>query len=367
MKIEYIRNIQVGYMRVTLSKPLSKTEEEMLTRNTIEGLLPVRWQKENDKYLLRYDITGKQALDGVLENTLVDERLLKSLLVGIYVAVKQLEKYLLPQEGLLLSPESIFWDYKTETMHFCYCPEREELLQERIVKLMEYVLAKTDHKNISVVQLAYGVYEEVQKPTFCMEDLPGYLQLQNSPAIEQRSEEIIREEKSEMEEAHLVLKQNYVQREFEKWINKMRWKDKIMAWIRDKIYKMARKEKMAEAVVFDETERVEEESATIILGVPQNEVEGVLRYEGVNSLPDIYISKVPFTVGSADNCDGIIKHPNISRYHAKITYQDETYFIEDLNSTNGTRVNGGMLSYKTRVSLKKNESLYLANEPYRFL
>lgn len=361
MKIEYVRNIQVGYMRVTLSKPLNRTEEEMLTRNIIEGVLPVRWQKENNNYLLRYDITGKQALDGVLENTLADERLLKSLLVGIYVAVKQLEKHLLSQEGLLLSPETIFWDYKTETMHFCYCPEREEPLQERIAKLIEYVLAKTDHKNILAVQLAYGVYEEVRKPAFCIEDLPEYLQLGRRQEIEQRSEE-----EKEFEELYSVPEQNDKKNELEILLNKLSWKETVISWIKDKIYKISGKEKKTETLVLEEAEG-EEEAATIILDVSQNEVEGILRYEGVNSLPDIYICKVPFTVGSADSCDGIIKHPNISRYHAKITCQDDTYFIEDLNSTNGTRINGGMLSYKTRVSLRKNESIYFANEPYRFL
>jgi len=96
-------------------------------------------------------------------------------------------------------------------------------------------------------------------------------------------------------------------------------------------------------------------------------IRGYLKYEGVNFLPDIPIIKTPFVIGTAESCDGILKHPNISHYHAKITYQDHTYFIEDLNSTNGTRVNGGLLSYKTRVSLKKNENVYFANEPYRFV
>ena len=63
MKIEYVRNVQSGYMRIIMSESLNKIEEEMLMRNTIAGILPVCWQKEDDKYLLRYDITGKQGLD----------------------------------------------------------------------------------------------------------------------------------------------------------------------------------------------------------------------------------------------------------------------------------------------------------------
>ena len=68
-----------------------------------------------------------------------------------------------------------------------------------------------------------------------------------------------------------------------------------------------------------------------------------------------------------DWVDGYIASKSVSRIHARIEKEEESYYIEDLNSTNGTRVNGGLLSYKTRVSLKKNESVYFANEPYRFL
>ena len=67
------------------------------------------------------------------------------------------------------------------------------------------------------------------------------------------------------------------------------------------------------------------------------------------------------------DADGIIAHPNISRRHARVTCREGVYFIEDLNSTNGTRVNGGLLNYKTKVSIRKGTGIHFANEPYRFV
>lgn len=362
MKIEYIRNMQFGYMRMELSMPLTKTEEAMLANNAIEGLLPVCWQQENDRYLLRYDITGKQALDGVLEQAMADEKLLRNLLVGICVTFKQLEKYLLPQEGLLLTPETIFYDGKTETMHFCYYPENKDSLQEQLVKLMEYILAKTDHKNIVAVQMTYGVYEEVQSPLFCMEDLQVYMQEKNVPA--QQKDVLIGD--VALEESYYESEQP-VKKESNKWGRfKAMWVESVLVWINEKMGKFLKQPKREAMVVFD-TDGETEEGATTILGGVAERIEGSLKYEGTNSLPDIPITKIPFIIGSAASCDGMIRHPNISRNHAKITYRDGTYFIEDLNSTNGTRVNGGLLSYKTKVSIKKNVSIYLANEPFRFV
>lgn len=368
MKIEYMRNMQFGYMRIELDKTLSKTEKSMLEQNTIEGLLPVRWQQENDKYLLRYDITGKQALDSVLENAMADEKLLKSLLIGIYVAVKQLEKYLLLPEGLLLLPETIFVDHKTKTVYFCYYPENEETLRERFVKLMEYMLAKTDHKNISAVKLAYGVYEELQQPSFCMDNLLAYLQGESEDEYEALETE--KEEWEEKQDIPLKLEQREIQ--LEKRMSKKEWKEQFMAWIKGKVEKISKSKNRVnninnkEEVIYEVDNTQDIDYATTVLGA-ETHIEGILRYEGTGSIQDIVITKVPFIIGSDSGCDGIIRHPNVSRNHAKITYRDGTYFLEDLNSTNGTRVNGGLLSYKTKVSLKKNVNIYFANEPFRFL
>jgi len=363
MKIEYIRNMQFGYMRMELTQPLAKTEEAMLANNTIEGLLPVCWQQENDRYLLRYDITGKQALDSMMEQTMADEKLLKNLLVAIYVTIKQLEKYLLPQDGLLLMPETIFCDGRTGTMHFCYYPENNISLQEQLVKLLEYILAKTDHKNIVAVQMTYGVYEEVQDPLFCMEDLQVYMQ--EKGALPEQTDVIA----YDSIQAELCYeKEQPDSKEKSKWKNcKMKWVESVMAWINEKVGTFLKQPKREALMVFDTDTEIEEVGATTILGSAEDRIEGILKYEGTNNLSDIPVTGTPFVVGSASSCDGIIRHPNISRNHARITYREGSYFIEDLNSTNGTRVNGGLLSYKTKVSIKKNVSIYFANEPFRFV
>ena len=55
----------------------------MLGRNHIEGLLEMSWQKEDMGHVFRYNITGKQALDVMLEKTMADEKLLLNLIQEI--------------------------------------------------------------------------------------------------------------------------------------------------------------------------------------------------------------------------------------------------------------------------------------------
>ena len=384
MKIEYIRKMQFGYMRIAAAEPLSRTEEEMLSHNKIDGILPVKWQKEDESYLLRYDITGKQALDVVLENELMDEDFLRDLLAGICAVVKQLEKYLLIPEGILLRPEAIFRDIKTQQIYFCYYPNETEPVQIRFRRLMEYILAKTNHRNQKAVELSYTVYEEALKEEFVLQDIQKRLEKNASDMCVQEEIKYEYEEEDtkieEMEEVSLkekvlkekILKEKILKEKKRRIFKFEEWRETCKAWIREKIKKYIKlekyKKKESEKIVFEpEEEVIKTGLPTILLGEWREEVEGILKYEGRYHLPDLYIKKEPFIIGSDNICDGVLEQKTISHQHARISKIEDVYFIEDLNSTNGTTVDGEALSYRTKVNLKKNTLICFAKEPYRFL
>jgi hypothetical protein len=52
------------------------------------------------------------------------------------------------------------------------------------------------------------------------------------------------------------------------------------------------------------------------------------------------LSNYPLTVGRRDLNDIVLKDPSISRRHAQFEYVGGTYILTDLNSTNGTYING---------------------------
>ena len=63
-------------------------------------------------------------------------------------------------------------------------------------------------------------------------------------------------------------------------------------------------------------------------------------------------TKSKVVIGRADNCDVILNSGSVSREHAEITKQtDGTYSIKDLNSTNGTFVNGSKIKGLQRIIL----------------
>ncbi len=55
------------------------------------------------------------------------------------------------------------------------------------------------------------------------------------------------------------------------------------------------------------------------------------------------------TIGRGPSCDLVVDHRSVSRLHAKLHVDDDGFSIEDLGSSNGTRVQGEQVASGGRV------------------
>lgn len=91
-----------------------------------------------------------------------------------------------------------------------------------------------------------------------------------------------------------------------------------------------------------------------------------LSYNGTEDVDDIEVTQVPWMIGSMDDkCNSIIKNRLVSHIHACITKLDDEYYIEDMNSTNGTYVNGERLIMNSRHKLADTDTVTLAAISYK--
>jgi len=82
---------------------------------------------------------------------------------------------------------------------------------------------------------------------------------------------------------------------------------------------------------------------------------------------DIAITYVPYLIGKQEGMvDCVLTGESVSRIHARIDKDGEEYRISDLNSTNGTSVNGRVLETNETVLLKKGDEIFIANFPFIF-
>lgn len=75
------------------------------------------------------------------------------------------------------------------------------------------------------------------------------------------------------------------------------------------------------------------------------------------------VTKAPFVLGkSADQADGFIPaNPSVSRRHCELSLVDGTWFVLDLNSVNGTYLNGARLAPGKAQKIKPQDILQLSN------
>ena len=82
---------------------------------------------------------------------------------------------------------------------------------------------------------------------------------------------------------------------------------------------------------------------------------------------EFLVDKDEFLIGKervrVDYC--ITSNPAVSRTHAKLTRKDGKLYIEDMNATNGTYVNGERIKAGTSIPLEVGDRFRLADEEFQ--
>ncbi|MBQ3783156.1 MAG: FHA domain-containing protein [Lachnospiraceae bacterium] len=109
----------------------------------------------------------------------------------------------------------------------------------------------------------------------------------------------------------------------------------------------------------------EEFEGTIVLGKDSNLSCAYLIEEGKYGLMDrIFIDKPEFVVGREQEADYTVPDNVVSKRHAKITKVQKEYYIEDLESSNGTNVDGKRIIERT--ILQDGSIIRLGNKTFVF-
>ena len=74
----------------------------------------------------------------------------------------------------------------------------------------------------------------------------------------------------------------------------------------------------------------------------------------------IPLQKTKLLVGRRESCDIVVRFPNVSAHHCQLTIVSGYWFVKDLNSRNGTKVNGTRITRKRvnpgdKISVAKHE------------
>ena len=90
-----------------------------------------------------------------------------------------------------------------------------------------------------------------------------------------------------------------------------------------------------------------------------------LVYMGDGIEKNLVLDRFPYIIGKNSSlADGILLAQTVSRVHARILQENDTLFLEDYNSTNGTYLNGHLIPMNTRMPLQEGDRLIFATEEF---
>lgn len=382
-QISYERDINSSYMKVP-AYAKECLDVRILFHHKINGMITVERCYVNGEEQYWYDISGKQALDGFIKINSLEYSLFEMLILRICEQLEILEWNLLDGKGLILDPELIFLNHKGDDISFVFYPGNEEDILKEIQRLLEYLLSKLNHSNQESVEGAYELYEMSIQENCQIQDL-------KNAVIERRIKEkrnqkekqgqdsyvIQRELINEMENADslkIAETHTYGQQEIpvvnNKTLVQKKVEEKISGFYKRAKEILGRKQKEEiPTVIYPENnieEAVLEIHPTVYIASTMQEPRGILIYEGMGDYPDFEIDKIICVIGKSHKARLRIERETVSNYHAKIDYLDG-YYIEDMNSTNGTFVNDEIVNYKEKRLLCSGDVIRFADVKYRFL
>jgi hypothetical protein len=109
------------------------------------------------------------------------------------------------------------------------------------------------------------------------------------------------------------------------------------------------------------------DNRTVLINEKSSRFECYLEPQDKDLHEVIKIKDFPFVIGKQkDKVDYLLDKEIISRYHTKLTKEEDIYYITDLNSTNGTCLNEKPLLCYQRQELKGEDKVTLAGINYYF-
>ncbi len=395
--IRYRRDLQHSYMIVESRFDDTGFEKQMLQENRLASLLPFSAVSIEDRTQFWYDITGRRSLRDLIRSEGVSAKTLVWLFGCVLRAQEELSLCMILPGHVPIDPDLVFTDGSGASgdLLFCYCPDGESVADARFLPLMDLIITYADEKEQDLYDFCYELHAAAasQEPSAAEllarteerfpeatralsdDDAPGRRLLMltsdtwlaendgrtEADPIKVRPSVKERQPKSAPPAGDILPSAGDAPAE-DAFLQK--WKKRFRKW-GDGLRKDLQKEPAAEDLLVPAAPGTAD-AATTFLAEKPSVCRGFLCYEGTHDEPDFVITREEFCIGSSlQGNDAVLASRTVSRHHARILHRNGRYYLEDLNSRNGTRVNGQLLEYHQSIALCAGDRIQFAGERYR--
>ena len=362
LNTEYIRSLNANYERLLLEK---KPEEKkyqycMISRGGIKGLLPCSLRYIDGEAYLYYDITSRQNIAQLFEKRPMTRQWFMDFLWSMRRVRQEMSRFLLEESNLIWFPQHIYQDLEKKDFFFIYVPYYTE--HTGFDELMEYLVEHVDYQDEGLVEYVYKAYEQYESAgeTYLQakifEDAECLRITEKANVEEEESpvvEEMVPEKEKPMEEIPAAKEKKGL---FNLWENR---KKKEKQERED--YTRSLQLTMSGYAVAEETAYEEEDMGRTVYmeekPVSREITHRLLSEEGKLLAT---LEQPVYTIGKKrGEADLVLNDLSISRLHARIVKETDGYYLEDMNSTNGSFKNGLQLQPYEKRKLEEGDEITL--------
>lgn len=394
-------------------------EITMMEQNNLKGFLKFHIQQVNLGFEYWYEISARHPLSHVLSKKKLNFDEIQFILIQLYSAFETLDNYLIDVDRLLLNPEYIYTDPDNLQLYFCFFPNKQNSFTNSMKEFIQFILDRVDHNDNRAIATIYPIYSYCTLENFTIEGIMKFLNpvkefddvnIANTEVnIKQEKKELIISpiEKSRIQKETEIL---HIKAMFDKlpiilsvtviiavviilflkYRENNSWpiygsnilvgvfvtfcafvglfflkQSKVKHEVRRTINNKSQEE--CNELRDIENDKINYSNETIMLEKIQHAFPHYLKSTDENNYENICCTKYPYMIGRFHNCDHVIESPYISRFHAQVLKDDEEIAIKDLNSMNGTYVNGRRLEANESKILRFGDEVALANFCYKYI
>lgn len=354
MDIRYRRELNRNYLIVSMEDTWDGDYRiKMLESNQIPGLLKFYSKEVDGEMEFYYEISSRQPLSRILEIRAITEEELRKLFFLIAAVLKRMEGYLLEERQILLEAEYIYVSPETFEISFCCVPGFMGNFPESLRMLLQYLLNKVDYKDRMAVAMVYRLYQVSLKENYHIQDLLECMQIS-----EETGQEVLYETGNEVYTDSECTKEPEAEA-----------KSSVSLWLKNILSgRKAAKEPVLvredSVYCYEKSEYNDyDEDNTIHFSDYSSDksFQIILKSRLPSVSSDIMIDRFPFIIGKNKNdVNYFLEHRGVSRFHLKFECTGEDISVTDLNSTNGTYVNGFLLNANENKLVVHGDKIVIA-------
>lgn len=340
---------------------------KMICQNEIKGFLNVHTKIFNGDMDIYYDISSRQPLTRLYASKELKIEDIKTILFSIQALFAEAGKYLLDCSCILLSPEYCYANFENRRVEWIFYPENERDIQ--FLELAEFFIDRVDHSDAEAVNVAYRFFREVKDDNIMINEFTGSFVTDVA-------------EVEEKDEANIIIPQpvqNHVQYE-----KPQIEKKQVGIWHKIKDYILSGKKSVSAMPSvnlmqnsapnnvsawenYGMKEDEEYSGETVVMGLQKSSAKRQLRNLAPGSTDCISLHSLPCVLGKMEECaDIVLKDKTVSRMHAKIYEEGSEVFLQDLNSTNGTYLNGLPLESNEIMKISLGDEIGFGSLRFRY-